>query len=327
MLDASQRAARLTSQLLAFSRGQVVRPRRLDLNAVVRGAEGMLRPLIPSNVAFSLELAEGLAPVLADQGQVEQVLVNLTVNAADAMPSGGRLTIRTTTSEMEDHGASGQVPARRYVQLTVKDTGVGMDRETRARIFEPFFTTKRPGKGTGLGLATVHGIVTELGGQVHLYSEPGLGATFKLFFPVATGPAQSVPERESASAAPPRASGTILLVEDDPLTRGATRRLLLHHGYDVVAAARGDDAIARLRERPGAIHAVLSDVMMPGMSGPELAAHIAEEWPGLPVVLMSGYADADLRATFRAAITGRIVEKPFSSATLLRALGEALGRT
>lgn len=328
IMHATAHAAQLTRQLLAFSRRQILQPLRLDLNEVIRNAHRLLQRVLPSHVEFRLELDDRIGTVLADPGQIEQVLMNLTVNASDAMPRGGRLTFRTTVAELDESGEpSGNVVARsrRHVCLTVVDTGIGMDRETVARIFEPFFTTKPVGKGTGLGLAGVHGIVTQLGGTIWVYSEPGKGTTFKLYFPEVAGTADPIARTPVSPVL--EESGTVLLVEDDPATREVARRLLERHGFDTVQAADGRKALALLEQQHAQIRLVLSDVMMPGMNGIELAALIGKRWPAMPVLLMSGYTDAELHEHGDDNIRRPFIEKPFTSAALLDAMLRALYTT
>jgi signal transduction histidine kinase/CheY-like chemotaxis protein len=329
ILHATSHAAQLTRQLLAFSRQQILQPVRLDLNAVIRNAHRMLQRVLPSHVDFRLDLDDHISTVLADPGQIEQVLMNLTVNASDAMPQGGRLSFRTTMSELDETtepATAGVVETQRYVCLTVVDTGIGMDRATTARIFEPFFTTKPVGKGTGLGLAGVHGIIAQLGGTIWVYSEPGKGTTFKVYLPASEGAAEPLPH---AGNVPPSMldSGTILLVEDDSATRGVICRLLERHGFDVVEAANGVEALARLDDAHEAVRLVLSDVMMPELNGMALANIIAERWPAMPVVLMSGYTDADIPQENGGALKRPFIEKPFTSAVLLNAVMRALYAT
>jgi CheY-like chemotaxis protein len=271
--------------------------------------------------------------VHADQGQVEQVLMNLALNAADAMPNGGRLTVRTSLAELDEkldgfeqtgeHHVAGPL-TRRHVCLTVADTGIGMDRATAQRVFEPFFTTKVQ-KGTGLGLASVHGIVTQLGGRIWVYSELGHGTTFKLYFPELDAVALPLPTRP-AIPKPGTVSGTILLVEDDPGTREVTRRILTRHGYTVVIAHHGGEALALMTRGLRDVRLVISDVMMPTMDGVELANRLAERWPALPVLLMSGYSDAELRSRADHAGRVKLLEKPFTSASLLEAATAAIGQ-
>lgn len=326
IIRAAERASRLTRQLLAFSRRQVLQPVQLDLNDVVSAATKMLRRVIPTDVELETELHPALAPVHADPGQIEQVLLNLTLNAADAMPCGGRLTFRTAMVEVEDlpgpdgalAGASG-----RHVCLVVRDTGVGMDAETAQRAFEPFFTTKPAGKGTGLGLASVHGIITQLGGRIWLGSRPGAGTTVRIFLPESEGAAESAAHTLDTQV-PAAGSGTVLLVEDDLATREVTRRLLVAHGFDVVVADHGAQALDRLESEAGRIRLVLSDVMMPVMNGIELGRRIAAQYPAIPVVLMSGYSDASIHERDPDGVRWPIVEKPFTGERLLRAVSAAL---
>ncbi len=324
ILQAANRASRLTRQLLAFSRRQMLQPVQLDINEVVRGSHRLLERLIPSRVSIALELDPGLSAVFADPLQIEQVLLNLAVNASDAMPDGGRLTFRTTMSALDDIEPVGDSYARSHVCLTVKDTGMGMDRETVQHVFEPFFTTKPMGKGTGLGLSTVHGIISQLGGRVWVYSELGRGTTFKLYLPAVEGAATPL-DRERRRAAIPRGAGTVLIVEDDQGTREVTKRLLARHGYGVIASTNAADAIELLEADALGIQLVLSDVMMPGMNGIEFARLVMSRWPEIPVLLMSGYSDTEiLDPTDSAGF--RFIEKPFTSASLLDAVAGALER-
>jgi signal transduction histidine kinase/ActR/RegA family two-component response regulator len=321
VLRATERASRLTRQLLAFSRRQILQPERLDLNAVVRDAHAMLRRLIPTSVSIELDLSESLTPIVADPVQVEQVLVNLAVNAADAMPLGGHLVFRTQHGELDADDATPAGPARRYACLVVRDDGMGMDRATVARIFEPFFTTKEQGKGTGLGLATVHGIVTQLGGRIWVYSEPGKGTTFKVFLPLAD---EQPPARRRSTPRPAMRAlpaGQVMLVEDDDATRDVTARILEERGFGVRTSHDGAAALLALHAGP-LPDLVLTDLMMPGVDGAELAHHIRTNWPHLPVIVMSGYADVELAT---GAIEADVVlEKPFTARALLDAISRAL---
>ena len=327
--QATNRASRLTRQLLAFSRRQILQPQPLDVNERVQSVAGLLERLLPAHVNIALELGDGLSAVMADPVQIEQVLLNLAVNASDAMPSGGRLTIRTLMADLDDLPAHGvttpvtgaEITSRRHVCLVVKDSGVGMDRETLQRVFEPFFTTKPMGKGTGLGLASVHGTVAQLGGRVWVYSEPGKGTTFKVFLPQAD---TTEPAAGSVAVSPtvPRGSGTVLLVEDEPGTREVTRRLLERSGYSVIELHTANEALDRLASDRQQVCAVLTDVMMPGMNGMTFARHVWARWPDLPVVLMSGYSDTDVLDEADARHV-HFLEKPFTSATLLKALADA----
>jgi two-component system, cell cycle sensor histidine kinase and response regulator CckA len=289
---AAERAADLTRQLLAYSRRQVLAPRVLDLNAVVSGLDHMLRRLIGEDVELVNALAPELAPVRADPGQVEQVIVNLAVNARDAMPGGGKLTIDTANIELDGVFARGHPGASpgSYVRLRVGDTGVGMDAATRAHLFEPFFTTKPVGKGTGLGLATVYGIVKQSGGYIWVDSEPGRGTVFAIFLPRTSGTPE--PTASPQSPAPPaRGTETILLVEDEESVRTLSHRALSRLGYQVLAAPGGADALRVAERHGGPIHLVLTDVVMPGIGGRELVRQLAAVRPGTKVLYISGYSN------------------------------------
>ena len=297
---AADRAASLTAQLLAFSRRQVLQPVTLDLNARATAMEGMVRRLIGEHIDVRLDLRAHPGHVRADPSQVEQVLLNLVLNARDAMPGGGRLTIGTADESPEAASAGD------YVALVVRDTGVGMDEATMTRVFEPFFTTKEVGKGTGLGLSTVYGIVKQSGGDVRLESAPGRGTAVTVFLPAADGPAVAESDAERSVVAGSNASGrddsapgeraTVLVVEDEPSVRQLARAVLEREGYRVLAAADGVEALVLLaRHRVEALHVLLTDVVMPGMSGPQLAAEVARLHPEASVVYMSGYADDAVR--------------------------------
>jgi PAS domain S-box-containing protein len=281
---AGERSAALTRQLLAFGRKQVLKPRVLGLNTLVAGVQEMLRRVIGEDIRLRLEL-ERVGQVRVDAGQIEQVILNLAINARDAMPDGGELLLATREVALPEGRAC--LPAGRYAELAVRDTGTGMDAATLARVFEPFFTTKEVGKGTGLGLAVAHGIVTQSGGHIEVESTPGAGTTFRIHLPVVEGN----PEDET-SAPPPAARGseTVLLVEDEPHVLDTMRRVLEERGYRVLEATDGVEALARL-ERAGAdVRLLLTDVVMPGMDGRELAARALERRPDLRVLLVSGYA-------------------------------------
>jgi nitrogen-specific signal transduction histidine kinase/CheY-like chemotaxis protein len=345
VLRATARAAALTRQLLAFSRQQVIEPRELDVNDVILASQRMLQRVMPSHVVFEAVLDAGLPRIIADRGQLEQVLLNLAINAADAMPDGGTLSISTGLALPEadavaDARTDGRGP---MVRIAVRDSGIGMDRETRERIFEPFFTTKPVGKGTGLGLPTVHGIVTQSGGRIRIESEPGEGTTVMLYFP----PAVVTPSASATSAESPESGdtavgtvdaaigtehpagagdavrATILVVEDDPATREVTRRLLQRHGFRILEAEHGGAALVVLGSGDTPVDLVLTDVMMPGMSGVDLAARIGERWPDLPVLLMSGYSDAEIRAKGALGRQRSLIEKPFTASGLLKAVEAA----
>jgi PAS domain S-box-containing protein len=322
---AVQRAVALTRQLLAFSRKQVLQTRVLSLNDVVRAVESMLHRLIGEDVKLECALAEGLGAIRADPGQLEQVILNLAVNSRDAMPEGGRLTIETANVELGEnyvrmHTGSA---AGRYVLLAVSDTGIGMDAETRSQIFEPFFTTKELGKGTGLGLATVYGIVKQSGGHLWVYSEPGQGATFKIYLPWVDAP---IPETEPLSAIEPVAGGreTVLLAEDDPAVRELVADVLTKKGYHVLRAADGLAALAMARAHPKEIRLLVTDLVMPGMTGRQLAEALAVVHPNITVLFMSGYTDD---AVVRHAVLEEgvpYIQKPFAPRALAAKVRELL---
>jgi PAS domain S-box-containing protein len=326
IVKSAERAAGLTRQLLAFSRKQVLEPVVLDLNAVVGELGGMLRRLIGEDVELVLQPAAGLWPVKADPGQLEQVVMNLAVNARDAMPHGGALTITTANVEVTPAEARQQatVPAGRYVVLTVRDNGCGMDQETQSHIFEPFFSTKEKGKGTGLGLATVYGVVQQTGGSIHVESAPGRGAAFHIYLPPSEGALAPAPP----ALAPELRHGaeTVLLVEDEDSLRELTAELLEGLGYRVLAAGNGADALRSAQGHRGAIDLLLTDVVMPGISGREVAARLQQARPGVRVLFMSGYTD-DAIAQHGVLEPGvRLLNKPFKMDQLAHAVAQALGR-
>jgi two-component system, cell cycle sensor histidine kinase and response regulator CckA len=327
VLSAGQRAVALTRQLLAFSRRQVLMPQRLDLNAVVHASGQMLRRLIGENVEFALKSDAALGVVLADAGQIDQVILNLVVNARDAMPEGGQLTIETDNVELDDQSALQRgVRPGSYVRLRVKDTGVGMTAEIQARIFEPFFTTKEVGRGTGLGLSTVYGILQQSGGHIEVSSAPGAGSTFSVLLPrICTG--EPDPGPGAAAVQPvPGGSETILLVEDEVSVRNLARMILSGLGYKVLVASDGQDALEVQAGHHGAIDLLVSDVVMPRLGGGELARLLAERVPGLPVIFLSGYApDASLTPSLLGAGVA-MISKPFTAEVLGRTVRETLSR-
>jgi PAS domain S-box-containing protein len=284
---AGDHAAALTRQLLAFGRGQVLQPRVLDLNAVVGDLDPMVRRMIGEDVDLVTALAPGLGRVKADPGQIGQVVLNLAVNARDAMPAGGTLTIETADAELDGRAQPG-LPAGRYVMLAVTDTGCGMPTSVQEHIFEPFFSTKERDKGTGLGLATVYGIVKQSGGGIAVTSEVAAGTTFRVYLPRVEAPAEAVPAAVAAES--PGGSEAILLVEDDPAVRELTREVLEESGYRVLSAASGPEAIALVEKDPSRIDLLLTDLVMPRMNGRELARRLHELRPGLATLFMSGYA-------------------------------------
>jgi PAS domain S-box-containing protein len=320
---AGQSAASLTRQLLAFSRQQVLEPRVLDLNAIVLNVEKMLRRLIGEHIDLRTNLDRALGSVKADQSQIEQVIINLAVNARDAMAQGGKLMIETANIYLDEDYARRHPPQRPgpYVLLTVADTGMGMDAETQARIFEPFFTTKEIGKGTGLGLSTVYGVVRQSGGHIWVYSELGQGTTFKIYLPMA-GQTARVHQTPAVVADSLRGSETILIVEDEESLRGLTRTLLEDSGYTVLEAEL-PDAATEIALRYGApIHMLLTDMVMPGMNGKDLATKLAAIRPEMKVVYMSGYTGFTHAGLADAEIA--LLIKPFTRETLLRKVRETL---
>jgi two-component system cell cycle sensor histidine kinase/response regulator CckA len=326
IVKAAERAAGLTHQLLAFSRKQVLQPRILDLNAVVGETEKMLRRLIGEDIQLVTVYDDHLGTVTADPGQVNQVLMNLAVNARDAMPRGGRLMIETGNADLDRTYAShhAEVEPGRYVMLAVSDTGHGMSPEIQARVFEPFFTTKEAGKGTGLGLATVHGIVKQSGGHIWVYSEPGQGTTFKIYLPRADAPhaqEEVAPPMEGPS---PRGAETILLVEDEASLRGLVRECLEAAGYTVLEARHGVEALEISDRHPGPVHLLVTDVVMPLMSARELVEAARASRPEIRVLYMSGYTDDAVVLTGVLAANIPFLQKPFTDLMLARRVREVL---
>ncbi len=321
---AAERAARLTHQLLAFSRKQVLEPRVLDLDETVTGIEPLLRRLIGEHIEIVVARQAALGHVKADAGQLEQVILNLSVNARDAMPQGGRLTLETATVTVDEAAARrgpDLVPGR-YVVLSVRDTGHGMDAATRAQIFEPFFTTKEVGKGTGLGLATVYGIVKQSGGFIEVESEPGRGACFKVHLPQVEETV-AVTAEVKAPGSRLRGTETVLLVEDDESLRTLAREILTVLGYAVVEAASPREALRRHQTHPGPIHLLLTDVVMPEMNGRQLADQLKIARADLRVLFMSGYTGAAL-AQRDGELGGHFLPKPFTPDGLSRRVREVL---
>ncbi|HEY6552750.1 MAG TPA: ATP-binding protein [Vicinamibacteria bacterium] len=319
ILKAAERAGSLTRQLLAFGRRQVLHPQVLNLNTVVGGMDAFLRRLIREDILFVTLLDEHLGLVKADPGQIEQVLMNLVVNARDAMPRGGRLTVETGNVELDavsERTHPGIVPGP-HVMLAVSDTGQGIRPEVMGRIFEPFFTTKDLGKGTGLGLATVHGIVEQSGGRVLVYSEPGHGTTFKVYLPRAlrTEPA---PPSEPLELEAPRGSETVLLVEDETLLRELVRECLQESGYAVIEARHAAHALERVESHAGPIDLLVTDVVMPGMSGRDLALRLQTSHPAMKVLYMSGYTDDAVVLHGVLEEKAAFLQKPFTTERLAR---------
>jgi CheY-like chemotaxis protein len=322
---AADRAAALTRQLLAFGRRQILEPRVLDVNRTVAEVQQMLRRLLVGDVVFVTDLSPSLWPVMADAGQLEQVLINLVVNSRDAMPDGGTLTIRTENAEVRERRAGGgpdAMPPGRYVRLSVSDTGMGIDAETRGRIFEPFFTTKESGKGTGLGLATVYGIVRQSAGYVEVESTIGEGTTFSVYLPK-TAVAGDMRVAPAVLGVRRTRTETILVVDDDVAVRGVVRRILEGGGYRVVEAENGAAAIEAAESDP-AIGVLVTDMVMPEMGGRELALTLRGSVPDIAVLLMSGYANAPMLRTEIEDTGFAFIEKPFTASALLQAVAELL---
>jgi CheY-like chemotaxis protein len=322
---AAESGADLTRQLLAFSRQQVLELRSLNLNELVFGMEKMLRRLLGEDLVLSIVAAPMLAKVHADPGQIEQIMMNLAVNARDAMPHGGKLTIETSNVHLDAEYAAEHpgAAAGYYAVLAVTDTGVGMDAATKARIFEPFFTTKERGKGTGLGLATVFGIVTQSQGHIEVYSEPDKGTTFKVYLPkreTSTG----ATHRPPPTLATLRGDETILLVEDEERVRRMMRTILRRAGYNVLEAHNGHEAMRVSQEHPGDIHLLVTDVIMPLMGGPDLAEKLNATRPDTKVLFLSGYTDnAQLVRGARSSRVG-FLQKPVTPEALARKIREIL---
>jgi len=320
---AAERSSALTRQLLAFSRRQVLRFETVDLNGAVQGVEKMLARLLGEDIRMIFSFSDEALPVRADVSQLEHVLTNLLVNARDAMPSGGAVTIQTERVDLRDEYVhTPSMPSGVYARLTVQDTGHGMDRDTQARIFEPFFTTKPKGQGTGLGLSTVYGIVKQMDGYIWVYSEPGSGTIFRIYFPLSTEPLTG--RLEPAPLASPTGSEHILLVEDEAGVRTLATKVLERHGYSVVAAATPVEALAHANAQPNSFDVIVTDVVLPEMSGPALIERLRSVQPRARVIYTSGYADtAHLGGP---AVLADLLEKPFTADTLLRRIREMLDR-
>ena len=321
---AAERAAGLTRQLLAFARREVVSEQVIDLNGIIRDLEQLLRRTIGEHLELVTNLAPDLWPILADSGQMEQVLVNLAVNGRDAMPGGGTLTIETDNLVVDEIHLDGRPDLKlgRYIRVQVSDTGTGMAKEVRERAFEPFYTTKPKGEGSGLGLATVYGVVSQAGGYAQIYSEPGIGTTFTALLPATDQSAVASPVAyEGPHLAADR---TVLIVEDEDAMREVTRRILVRNGYRVVAAASGRDAIDVVKTNTEHIDLLLTDVVMPQMLGKEVADRITALRPHVRVLFMSGYAQPVLGAKGTLEPGVRLVQKPFSEAVLLAKVRDVL---
>jgi PAS domain S-box-containing protein len=323
--QAAQRAAALTRQLLAFSRKQVRKPRVLSLNAVVSSIEKMLARLIGEDVELLTSLESSLWLIEVDQGQLEQIIMNLAVNARDAMPEGGKLSIETGNVEVDEKFARAHYPIvpGRYAVLTVSDTGTGMDSETRSRVFEPFFTTKKMGEGTGLGLSTVYGIVKQSSGFIWAYSEPGEGTTFKIYFPETLPPEEVTSQQQQDEQVEVEAE-TVLLVEDEESVRGLARRILLDEGYRVLEADSAVEALKVSMAHEGPIELLVTDLVMPELNGRELAERMAPKRPDMRMLFMSGYTDHAVLRGVPVPLQQNFLQKPFTPESLIRKVREVL---
>jgi PAS domain S-box-containing protein len=326
--NAAERAENLTHQLLAFSRRQIMDMKVLDINAVIRNLEKMLRRVIGEDIEMSIILAEDLGRVKTDPHQIEQVILNLAVNARDAMPEGGKLTLEASEVELDEGGPRAHIlmTPGRYVMLSVSDTGSGMTPEVKDRIFEPFFTTKGEGKGTGLGLSTVYGIIKQSGGYIWVYSEQGQGTTFKIYLPRVDEEVDELP-REYNTGPLPKGNESILLVEDDSSVRELAARVLREQGYAVLEAANGEEAM-RITQAPilKKIHLLLTDVVMPQMGGKELGERFKTLYPEVKVLLISGYTDKAVIHQGFIEPDMNLLQKPFSPGTLARRVREVLDK-
>jgi signal transduction histidine kinase/CheY-like chemotaxis protein len=314
--QAAERTASITQQLLAFSRRQLLQPQEIELNQIVKAIEPVLRRSLTEQHELVVRLGEGIGTIQADPRQLEQVLLNLTLNARDAMPEGGTFTIKTSEQRVTaDEAAEGGPPAGRYAIIQASDTGHGMDHTTLQRMFEPFFTTKPMGQGTGLGLSVVHGIITQSGGTIRVMSEPGRGATFKLYLPVVTSPRVAEPAAVGSTPSP-KQGHVALVVEDDDLVRAMAVRGLAEAGYTTLEAENGRRALDLVRSRRGRVDVVITDIGMPDTDGYELARQLEQEQPELPIIYMTGYGDVE--------VAGPFLRKPFSPDAFVRKVGEVL---
>jgi two-component system, cell cycle sensor histidine kinase and response regulator CckA len=321
---AAEQAAALTRQLLAFSRRQVLHPVRLELNDIVGGMEPMVRRIIGDDVNVGVRLAPNLPAVEADRAQIERVILNLAANARDAMPHGGRLTIETAAVELDEDyvGSRGEGTAGANVLLAVSDTGIGMSEEVQRHLFEPFFTTKAPGAGTGLGLATVFGVVKQSGGSIYVYSEEGRGTTFKIYLPAAAGAAELT--RDGGDIAAEHGTETVMLVEDDESVRNLVRTMLETKGYRVLSAAGAEEAERLCAEDDCPVDLLLTDVVMPEVNGRVLAERLSVRSPSLRILFMSGYSDEAVYRHGEISPNASFIEKPFTDRTLARKVREVL---
>ncbi len=325
ILASTRRAAALTKQLLAFSRKETVQPKPVSLNDAVAGIEKMLQRIIGEDIVLVSDLEPSLGLVCADTGQLDQIILNLSINARDAMPEGGQLSIETqnVTLEADFLDTSAVFNPGEYAVLAITDTGTGMDRETQSHIFEPFFTTKEVGKGTGLGLSTVYGIVQQSGGHIRVYSEVGRGTSFKIYFPRLKGSASALTSSEEIASQPHR-GGTVLLVEDDASVRQVASRILRSRGYTVLEARQPSEARALCAEHGNRVDLVLTDVIMPECTGPQLARELTLAYPDLRVLYMSGYPGGAAKRAGSLDPDVPYIEKPFSPALLLEVVRKTL---
>jgi two-component system, cell cycle sensor histidine kinase and response regulator CckA len=331
ILDAGERASSLTRQILAYSRKQVLEPNIWDLNTIVSEMTSMIRRLVGEDVSFVTSLLHDQGLVLVDRGQVEQIILNLVVNARDAMPNGGKLTIETAALVLDEEYVSShlEVTPGPHVMLAVTDTGEGMSHDVAARIFEPFFTTKEVGKGTGLGLSVVFGIVKQSGGSISVYSEPGVGTTFRIYFPQVeqTGATQQSAARQPVQEiALLRGSETILLVEDEEAVRVFAANVLRRQGYEVLEAHNGLVALELLQHTGARVRLLVTDVVMPEMGGPALVARLRELHPTLPVLYMSGYAERAVVHNGLVKSKQAFLPKPFTPIVLAHKVREVLDK-
>jgi CheY-like chemotaxis protein/two-component sensor histidine kinase len=328
MYQAGMRSRNLVSQLLAFSRKQTMQMELLDINEVLSDFQELLEKTIREDIEVQLRLSEDLPAVRADKSQLEQVILNLAVNAQDAMPAGGKLTIETSLAELDQHYAShhmGVVPGR-YLMLVVSDTGLGMDKETRDQIFEPFFTTKNIGQGTGLGLATVYGIVKQHQGTIWVYSEPGQGTTFKVYFPASDNLQAGEGKAAPVVLNETRGSETVLVIEDDDMVRDLAVSVLQNQGYNVLSAASGVQCLEMLQAYRGPFDLLLTDVIMPDLNGKELYEKVLRSYPKVRVLYMSGYTGNVI--SHHGVLEGGVafLQKPFSAQGLCLKVREVLDR-
>ena len=328
ILKAADRAAAITNQLLTFSRRQISKPRVMQVNMAIAQTDKMLRRLIGEDIHLQLKLDPEVGNIKADPGHVDQAIVNLVVNARDAMPEGGTLTIETANVHLDESYVRthlGVAPGD-FVMVAVSDTGIGMDAETRRRIFEPFFTTKEKGRGTGLGLATVYGIVKQAGGDIWVYSEPGHGSAFKLYFPRVSDPLSDSTDSENGEAVTSATQEMILLVEDERAVRELTFKMLQQLGYSILIAENGEDALRVSKTYEGELSLLLTDVVMPGMSGRQLADAMILLRPGLKVLFLSGYTENTVVHHGVLDPDVDFLPKPFSREVLGKKLREILSR-